>query len=516
MRSQIRGGKGGFGTLLKGQSRQAAAKATTDFSACRDLQGRRLRHVNDAIHYSVWKEWNDKVQAGTATLDEMAAALSNTDSGIAGWHLQLPAWADVSAKKEHQRTKNQLRNWKREREAAQQRQQQHRERQERQVAAYVQAADDATAQLEGSVAAALQQGLLKKKKAAREAQQEGTAHRSSSSSSSSPAQRRRKTEPEPPACLLTLSGDAVLAVEASNNDDDNDDDRWRLQSQSNFCTAAIVLDSSKVAAASVLYWELRLVTGGLVQVGWATTTGFRPQSETGDGVGDCAHSWGWDGSRALKLHNETTETYGSLWKAGDVVGCRWDCRTGQLSYSLNGQDCGVAFTVPSGSKCIPVVSCNPGEIVELRLQAKEMEYFDASGANDNQDGGVVAVGAVVATEDVSLESFLLEQDATAEDDGKQDEKDRADKKPAAIAVAEDKSNDEKKAAATVVAEPLTDLDKYESTDELEKLGLDRLKGALMAMGLKCGGTLHERAARLMAVRGLDPQDYPAKLLAKKR
>ena len=49
VRSSIRGGKGGFGTLLKGQSRQMGAKLTTDFGACRDLQGRRLRHVNDEI-----------------------------------------------------------------------------------------------------------------------------------------------------------------------------------------------------------------------------------------------------------------------------------------------------------------------------------------------------------------------------------------------------------------------------------------------------------------------------------
>lgn len=35
--SSIRGGKGGFGTLLKSTGRQSGASATTDFSACRDL-----------------------------------------------------------------------------------------------------------------------------------------------------------------------------------------------------------------------------------------------------------------------------------------------------------------------------------------------------------------------------------------------------------------------------------------------------------------------------------------------
>eukprot|EP00227_Mantoniella_beaufortii_P005218 CAMPEP_0197613332 /NCGR_PEP_ID=MMETSP1326-20131121/58963_1 /TAXON_ID=1155430 /ORGANISM="Genus nov. species nov., Strain RCC2288" /LENGTH=325 /DNA_ID=CAMNT_0043182191 /DNA_START=197 /DNA_END=1171 /DNA_ORIENTATION=- len=38
------GGKGGFGSLLRGAAK--SAKTTTNFDACRDLSGRRLRHVN--------------------------------------------------------------------------------------------------------------------------------------------------------------------------------------------------------------------------------------------------------------------------------------------------------------------------------------------------------------------------------------------------------------------------------------------------------------------------------------
>ena len=68
--------------------------------------------------------------------------------------------------------------------------------------------------------------------------------------------------------------------------------------------------------------------------------------------------------------------------------------------------------------------------------------------------------------------------------------------------------------SAIVVEPL-DLKNYESVKALEELGLDRLKGALMAIGLKCGGTLQERAARLFSVRDLKAEDYPKKLLAKK-
>lgn len=52
---------------------------------------------------------------------------------------------------------------------------------------------------------------------------------------------------------------------------------------------------------------------------------------------------------------------------------------------------------------------------------------------------------------------------------------------------------------------------FNSAEELEALGLDRLKEALEAMGLKCGGSLKERAERLWSVRGKKPEDIPNKL-----
>lgn len=58
-----------------------------------------------------------------------------------------------------------------------------------------------------------------------------------------------------------------------------------------------------------------------------------------------------------------------------------------------------------------------------------------------------------------------------------------------------------------------DLSAFSSWEELASLGLDRLKSALMALGLKCGGTLEERAQRLFSTKGkktLDPS-----LIAKK-
>ncbi|XP_041740326.2 replication stress response regulator SDE2 [Coregonus clupeaformis] len=59
-----------------------------------------------------------------------------------------------------------------------------------------------------------------------------------------------------------------------------------------------------------------------------------------------------------------------------------------------------------------------------------------------------------------------------------------------------------------------DLQAVHSDKELETLGLDRLKAELIARGMKCGGTLSERAVRLFSTIGLSAEDIDPALLAK--
>ena len=59
-----------------------------------------------------------------------------------------------------------------------------------------------------------------------------------------------------------------------------------------------------------------------------------------------------------------------------------------------------------------------------------------------------------------------------------------------------------------------DLDEFTSVEDLEQLGLNTLKHNLQTRGLKCGGTLQERAARLFTVRGLEREDIHPSLFAK--
>ncbi|XP_067252460.1 splicing regulator SDE2 [Chanodichthys erythropterus] len=59
-----------------------------------------------------------------------------------------------------------------------------------------------------------------------------------------------------------------------------------------------------------------------------------------------------------------------------------------------------------------------------------------------------------------------------------------------------------------------DLLSVSGPEQLEALGLERLKKELMERGMKCGGTLQERAARLFSVRGLTADQIDPALLAK--
>ena len=61
-----------------------------------------------------------------------------------------------------------------------------------------------------------------------------------------------------------------------------------------------------------------------------------------------------------------------------------------------------------------------------------------------------------------------------------------------------------------------DLSAFSSPEELASLGLDRLKSALLALGLKCGGTLEDRANRLFSTKGKNLSQLDPSLFAKNK
>jgi len=89
------------------------------------------------------------------------------------------------------------------------------------------------------------------------------------------------------------------------------------------------------------FYECKIESYGTVQVGWVTDE-FTPSSSAGNGVGDDAHSWAYDGSRQQKWNNGSSY-YGQYWSSGDVIGCALDLENKKMSFFRNGSDMGVAF-----------------------------------------------------------------------------------------------------------------------------------------------------------------------------
>ncbi|PAA62642.1 hypothetical protein BOX15_Mlig025293g1, partial [Macrostomum lignano] len=87
------------------------------------------------------------------------------------------------------------------------------------------------------------------------------------------------------------------------------------------------------------YYEVTLVTGGIMQIGWASgATVFL--SHEGIGVGDDALSLGIDGCRMCIWTNGRPSQLGynwRRWKPGDTVGCLLDFTSGSAKFSLNGK-----------------------------------------------------------------------------------------------------------------------------------------------------------------------------------
>jgi hypothetical protein len=209
--SSIRGGKGGFGTLLKGQSRQMGAKITTDFGACRDLQGRRLRHVNDEIKLRKWREVQAKLKSGELKKDNdeetVLEYFTKTPTGIFNWHLMTPTWAQITNKATKKMERNLKRHFRSFQTPAEQREIERKEREQRYqqgVTEYVRQTAQATESLH--LAAAIQQGM------------ETAAAATSTTTAMSKRKRVREEEViitddedgAEPNSLITLSGDLVV------------------------------------------------------------------------------------------------------------------------------------------------------------------------------------------------------------------------------------------------------------------------------------------------------------------
>ena len=117
-------------------------------------------------------------------------------------------------------------------------------------------------------------------------------------------------------------------------------------------------------SAAKFYYELDIKhIQGFAQFGWATE-GFESSTEsTGEGVGDNAFSWGFDGVRVIKRGDGSDSVFGVKWQEGDVLGLACDMVNKSVSFSVNGSfepPLGLAFQNIAADSIAPTFSANRG------------------------------------------------------------------------------------------------------------------------------------------------------------
>lgn len=510
---RLLGGKGGFGAMLRTLAKQAGKKATRDFGACRDLHGRRLRHVNDEIRLRKWQEEREARERGEAVPFRDP---SETPTGIANWHLGAPSWAEGlnAAGKQPKgfmkgRRKTWIcRDWTKARmdrnppkgapnwwgcprgrncdfahgeeelrgaaaeDIKEQKKDISRELVQKALDEYVSGA--IAADTEAEMADAVAEGLRTNRKGKFRKVEQANAEAEAEQKAVLPI-----GAPPPPECqgcswLDIVSGMVHL-------------------SEAGRCVGASSFGTVRALGISLTegkwYYEVTLTTGGKVQVGWASTL-FSADSLTGDGVGDDANSFGYDGCRAWNGEdgeNEAKEC-GAGWSPGDVIGCLLDADSGSISFTLNGKSLGKIFekltlTGETGNDeaigFFPAISLEDGEEIRLNLGLAPFVHKPPKGYMPTLqplEGGEQV--EKVATTSSSSASAAVQQ-----------------------------------AIEALPPPGPIDLDRYDAPSELIVFGMERLKKELMDRGVKCGGTLYERAARLYSLQGLTKDQYPTKLLA---
>jgi hypothetical protein len=117
-------------------------------------------------------------------------------------------------------------------------------------------------------------------------------------------------------------------------------------------------------SAGKFYYELDIKhIQGIAQFGWATE-GFESTTEsTGEGVGDNAFSWAFDGVRVSKWGDGSGSAFGVEWQEGDVLGLACDMVNKSVSFSVNGSfepPLGVAFDKIVADSIAPAFSADLG------------------------------------------------------------------------------------------------------------------------------------------------------------
>jgi hypothetical protein len=147
--------------------------------------------------------------------------------------------------------------------------------------------------------------------------------------------------------------DTKVAARAGSHEDDPTEIFGMEELERDSCSIENSLECEIVRQSFPSVGSKRWVTSGkwmyeahvgseCAQIGWANEK-FRSNIARGEGVGDDAESWAYDGLRQRKWHRGWG-AYGDRWKEGDIVSCYLDLDEGTMTFSLNGKSMGVAYT----------------------------------------------------------------------------------------------------------------------------------------------------------------------------
>ncbi|EGZ05726.1 hypothetical protein PHYSODRAFT_362482 [Phytophthora sojae] len=524
LRGGLRGGKGGFGAMLRSMGKASGAKATTDFGACRDLHGRRLRHVNQEVAMHKWRQDADaRAQREKDGVSEREVLDEDTPSGIPGWYLATPSWAEGVKKSYMKRRRNTVlcKSWQKAREGgrapppgaprwwgcprgrdcdfahgeeelrgegltefkrAKKEEAQRAKQQELQ--SYV----DYEQEMPDDVLNAIKSGLRRRKtKAKAKMGLEEENARVLPPDATTYISVRSAQHPSPATeKWLKLVGEGSEDEGSASVGTAFKHGLCELRGRGNFGTAAA--RHCCAVMKGKWYYEVRLITAGVVQIGWADST-FEANSETGDGVGDHERSWAYDGARQVKWNGGKDEEYAAddSWSKNDVIGCMLDLDEGTVAFTRNGVDLGVAFRnvkhTSSDQGFFPAISVEQTEILLVNVGSQPFLYeapgFDpVIDAIEAENSGASAASEAVNEASVSVSSNDTSVSSAPDDAEKQSNARTSETNTPKIAKEPEKKS--------IPSEPAIDLMKFETVESLEALGLERLKEELARRDLKCG------------------------------
>ncbi|KAG0207443.1 RING finger and SPRY domain-containing protein 1 [Mortierella sp. GBA30] len=146
------------------------------------------------------------------------------------------------------------------------------------------------------------------------------------------------------------------------------------------------------------YYEVTLVTAGIMQLGWATAhCQFSP--EDGTGVGDDIFGFAYDGCRRLIWADGESEPYGDMeaWKPGDVLGFYLDADNALMECFLNGNSLGPIspfskdhFSIQATSGYYPAFSFTSFQQATVNFGAAPFKYPPALPWRNLNDQGSIA------------------------------------------------------------------------------------------------------------------------------